>query len=296
MRQLAHSETNTSDAVDLALFVNGIPVATAELKTQTTGQDVTDAVAQYRTDRVPTDLIFAHRTVVHFAVDTNHVEMTTELAGAKTIFRPFNRGSGGPGVDGGKGNPSNAAGHATAYLWETVWARDTWLDLLVAFVHVEKVPQTDPVTGKKTTRRITVFPRFHQRHAVRRLLDSARVEGTGAPKLVQHSAGSGKSNTLAWLAHGLSRLHTPHDVTLLTDSARAAGLGADVPVFDKTVILTDRVVLDRQLQSTVIGFPHTPGSIVTIGQGKTSADLRAALESKQARIIITTLQKFLRGG
>jgi len=108
VRQLAHSETNTSDAVDLALFVNGIPVATAELKTQTTGQDVTDAVAQYRTDRVPTDLIFAHRTVVHFAVDTNHVEMTTELAGAKTIFRPFNRGSGGPGVDGGKGNPSNA--------------------------------------------------------------------------------------------------------------------------------------------------------------------------------------------
>lgn len=159
-------------------------------------------------------------------------------------------------------------------------------------MHVEKVPQTDPVTGKKTTRRITVFPRFHQWHAVRRLLDSARVEGTGAPKLVQHSAGSGKSNTLAWLAHGLSRLHTPHDVTLLTDSARAAGLGADVPVFDKTVIVTDRVVLDRQLQSTVIGFPHTPGSIVTIGEGKTSADLRAALESKQARIIITTLQKF----
>jgi type I restriction enzyme R subunit len=285
VRQLAHSESNATDAVDLTLLVNGVPVATAELKTQTTGQDVRDAVKQYRQDRDPRDLIFAARTVVHFAVDPNTVEMTTELAGDKTVFRPFNLGSGGPGEDGGKGNPVNPHGHATAYLWEQVWQRRTWLDLLATFAHVEKRAVTDPVSGKQAVRRTLVFPRFHQWHAVRRLLDTARVEGPGRSYLVQHSAGSGKSNTIAWLAHGLSRLHTPH-------AGAREDLGPDVPVFDKTVVITDRVVLDRQLQDTVTGFSHTPGSIVTIGDGKTSADLRAALESVQARVIITTLQKF----
>jgi type I restriction enzyme R subunit len=285
VRQLAHSESNPSGAVDLTLLVNGLPVATAELKTQTTGQDVRDAVKQYRQDRAPRDLIFAARTVVHFAVDPNTVEMTTELADEKTVFRPFNLGSGGPGEDGGKGNPVNPHGHATAYLWEQVWQRRTWLDLLATFAHVEKRTVTDPVSGKQAVRRTLVFPRFHQWHAVRRLLDTARTEGPGRSYLIQHSAGSGKSNTIAWLAHGLSRLHTPH-----TDARD--DLGPDVPVFDKTVVITDRVVLDRQLQDTVTGFSHTPGSIVTIGDGKTSADLRAALESVQARVIITTLQKF----
>jgi type I restriction enzyme R subunit len=285
VRQLAHSESSAADTVDLALLVNGVPVATAELKTQTTGQDVRDAVRQYRQDRNPRDLIFAARTVVHFAVDPNTVEMTTELAGEKTVFRPFNLGSGGPGDDGGKGNPVNPHGHSTAYLWEQVWERRTWLDLLATFAHMEKRTVTDPVSGKQGVRRTLVFPRFHQWHAVRRLLDTARVEGPGRSYLVQHSAGSGKSNTIAWLAHGLSRLHTPH-----TDARD--DLGPDVPVFDKTVVITDRVVLDRQLQDTVTGFSHTPGSIVTIGDGKTSADLRAALESVQARVIITTLQKF----
>ena len=285
VRQLAHSESNAADAVDLTLLVNGVPLATAELKTQTTGQDVRDAVKQYRQDRNPQDLIFASRTMVHFAVDPNTVEMTTELAGEKTVFRPFNLGSGGPGEDGGKGNPVNPHGHATAYLWEQVWQRRTWLDLLATFAHVEKGTVTDPVSGKQAVRRTLVFPRFHQWHAVRQLLDTARTEGPGRSYLVQHSAGSGKSNTISWLAHGLSRLHTPH-------TGARDDLGPDVPVFDKTVVITDRVVLDRQLQDTVTGFSHTPGSIVTIGDGKTSADLRAALESVQARVIITTLQKF----
>ncbi|MDP9434825.1 MAG: DEAD/DEAH box helicase family protein, partial [Actinomycetota bacterium] len=285
VRQLAHSESNPADAVDLTLLVNGVPVATAELKTQTTGQDVRDAVKQYRQDRNPRDLVFAARTVVHFAVDPNTVEMTTELAGEKTVFRPFNLGSGGPGEEGGKGNTVNPHGHATAYLWEQVWERRAWLDLLATFAHVEKRTVTDPVSGKQGVRRTLVFPRFHQWHAVRRLLDTARVEGPGRSYLVQHSAGSGKSNTIAWLAHGPSRLHTPH-------TGARDDLGPDVPVFDKTVVITDRVVLDRQLQDTVTGFSHTFGSIVTIGDGKTSADLRAALESVQARVIITTLQKF----
>ncbi len=285
VRQLGHSESNLADAVDLTLLVNGLPVATAELKTQTTGQDVTDAVRQYRADRDPRDLIFSARAIVHFAVDTSSVEMTTELAGPSTVFRPFNRGTGGPGRDGGKGNPSNPAGHATSYLWETVWERRSWLGLLATFAHVEKRSVADPLTGKAKVRRTVVFPRFHQWHAVRLLLEAARVDGPGASYLVQHSAGSGKSNTIAWLAHGLSRLHTPH-------TGARADLGPDVPVFDKTVVVTDRVVLDRQLQDTVTGFRHTPGSIVTIGDGRTSADLRKALEGHQARVIITTLQKF----
>ncbi len=285
VRQLPHSESNPLDAVDLALLVNGVPVATAELKTPTTGQDVRHAVAQYRADRNPKDLAFAARTVVHFAVDPDTVEMTTELAGERTVFRPFNLGSGGPGLDGGKGNPLNPDGHATAYLWEQVWERHAWLGLLSTFAHVEKRTETDLLTGKQVTRRTLVFPRFHQWHAVRSLLEDARTAGPGRSYLVQHSAGSGKSNTIAWLAHGLSRLHTPH-------SGAREDLGPDVPVFDKTVVITDRVVLDRQLQATVTGFSHTPGSIVTIGDGRTSADLRAALESNQARVVITTLQKF----
>ncbi|MGQ0464414.1 MAG: type I restriction endonuclease subunit R [Sporichthyaceae bacterium] len=291
-RQVHHSESKPQDAVDLTLFVNGIPVATAELKTQTAGQDVADAVHQYRADRNPADLVFANRTLVHFAVDSNHVEMTTKLAGEKTVFLPFNQGSGGPGNEGGKGNPNNPAGHASAYLWQVVWARDTWLDLLAAFVHVHRDEAPDPATGKKVVTRRTLFPRYHQWHAVRRLLDTARVEGPGTAKLIQHSAGSGKSNTIAWLAHGLSRLHTPHDLSLLLESARAAGLGPDEPVFDKTVIITDRRNLDKQLRDTVTGFSHTPGAIAAIDENMTSKDLRAALESKAARIVITTLQKF----
>jgi type I restriction enzyme R subunit len=285
-RQAAVSESSPLDTVDLLLGVNGIPVATVELKTQTTGQSVEHAISQYRTDRNPADLVFRARTVVHFAVDQDTAMMTTRLAGKDTVFLPFNQGSNGPGVDGGKGNPVNPHGHRTAYLWEQVWARDNWLDLLGSYVHVETLRDS---TGKKTGTR-TVFPRFHQWDAVTRLLGAARTDGPGHNKLIQHSAGSGKSNTIAWLAHRLSRLHTPSDAAALGAGAQAAGLGTDTPVFDKVIIVTDRVVLDRQLQDTVAGFDHTPGMIVKID--KDSGQLRDALEGKQARIIVTTLQKF----
>lgn len=288
-RQAPISESNPLDTVDLLLTLNGIPVATAELKTQTTGQSVEHAMRQYRDARNPADLVFKSRTVVHFAVDQDMVNMTTRLAGKDTVFLPFNQGTGGPGADGGAGNPVNPNGHRTSYLWEKVWQRDAWLDILGSFIHVQQVRDGD---GKKTGQTVTVFPRYHQWDAVTCLLAAARADGPGKNKLVQHSAGSGKSNTIAWLAHRLSRLHTPGDESLLGDGAKAAGLGTNVPVFDKVVIVTDRVVLDRQLQDTVSSFDHTPGMIQAIGDGKTSADLKEALEGKQARIIITTLQKF----
>jgi type I restriction enzyme R subunit len=278
-RQVHHSESNTGDAVDLMLFINGLPVATAELKTQTAGQSMADAVKQYRYDRNPKDLVFASRTVVHFAVDQDTVAMTTRLAGKETVFLPFNQGSSGPGVDGGKGNPVNPHGPRTAYLWEVIWSREVWLGLFGSFIHVE--------VDKKAKTSTTVFPRYHQWDVVTRLLETTKTEGPGCNKLLQHSAGSGKSNSIAWLAHGLAKLHTSSDTAQVP-----AGMQANEPVFDKVVIVTDRVVLDRQLQATVSGFEHQPGLIETIGKDKTAQDLRAALESKRAKIIVTTLQKF----
>jgi type I restriction enzyme R subunit len=287
VRQLHHSESKPSDSLDVALFVNGIPVATAELKNPLTHQSVAHAMAQYRTDRNAADLIFRHRTIVHFAVDPEQVYMTTKLAGAATVFLPNNQGSGGAGQPGGAGNPGNPGGYKTSYLWEQVWDRDNWLDILGSFVHVED--EYDD-TGTKTGVRKTLFPRFHQWDAVTKLLAATRADGPGVNRLVQHSAGSGKSNTIAWSAHQLSRLHTPGFHGELTDALTAAGLGVNQPIFSNVIVITDRVVLDRQLQATVSGFEHTPGTIVKIDQN--SQQLRDALAGNTARIIITTLQKF----
>lgn len=259
VRQLHHSESRPKDSLDLALVVNGIPVASAELKNPLTGQGLEQAMAQYRTDRNPHDLIFAKRMLVHFAVDPHQVAMTTVLAGEETRFLPFNQGSAGPGNPGAAGNPTSD-GYQSAYLWEQVWQRDAWLDLLENFVHAE---------GGKV-----LFPRFHQWHAVRSILAATRADGAGVDRLIQHSAGSGKSNTIAWSAHSLSRLHDE----------------GDQPIFDKVIIITDRRVLDRQLQETVAGLDHTPGTIVRVDQK--SDQLRDALAGHGARIIITTLQKF----
>ncbi len=260
VRQMHHSESNPADSLDLTLVVNGIPVATAELKNPLTHQIVEHAMTQYRSDRNPHDLIFRARTVVHFAVDPHRVAMTTRLAGQETVFLPFDQGSGGAGDPGTAGNPPATAGYQTAYLWKQVWQRDAWLDLLGSFIHAE---------GARV-----LFPRFHQWHAVRSILDATRRDGAGVDRLIQHSAGSGKSNTIAWTAHALSRLH-----------------GADdAPIFDKVVVITDRKVLDRQLQDTVAGLEHTPGTIVRIDEK--SDQLKSALEGHAARVIITTLQKF----
>jgi type I restriction enzyme R subunit len=267
VRQLAYAADETK-TIDLALFLNGIPVATAELKNPLTGQNVEHAIAQYRGDRDPANVTLARRAVVHFAVDPDLVAMTTRLAGEATQFLPFNRGS----EEGGAGNPFNPGGHRTAYLWEQVWEREAWLDLLARFVHVVR-PEKGPPAEKRAKARV-VFPRFHQWDAVRKLETDAREHGAGRSYLIEHSAGSGKSNSIAWLAHRLSSLHDT----------------ADQKVFDKVVIITDRLVLDRQLQETVYQLEHVHGVVVRIDRD--SSQLAEALAGVQARIIVTTLQKF----
>lgn len=265
VRQFAY-EADSTKTVDLALLVNGLLVATAEIKNHLTGQTLEDAVRQYRVDRDPKNVALGRRAVVHFALDTESVKMTTRLAGRGTRFLPFNQGL--PDPPYGAGNPPNPNGHRTAYLWERVWQRDAWLDLIARFIHVEQ-----PEKGSESPPKV-IFPRFHQWDAVRKLEEHARTHGAGHNYLVQHSAGSGKSNTIAWLAHRLSSLHDADD--------RA--------VFDKVIIITDRRVLDRQLQNTVYQFEHTHGVVERIDQD--SRQLAAALAGAQARIIITTLQKF----
>ncbi|MEU8377387.1 type I restriction endonuclease [Micromonospora sp. NPDC048894] len=274
-RQLAYSTSN-NNTLDLVLFVNGIPLATAELKNPLTGQTVEDAKEQYRRTRDPKELLFARRTLVHFAVDPDLVFVTTKLAGEKTRFLPFNTGSNGPGASGGAGNPPvGASGYRSSYLWEQIWHPDTWLDLIRRFLHTDRESQA------------LIFPRYHQWDAVTRLTAHAARHGSGHNYLVMHSAGSGKSNTIAWLAHRLSSLHTAHT---LDEGTRATGLRPDEPVFDKVIIITDRVVLDRQLQDTVFQFEHVPGVVQRID--KDSAQLAAALQGETAKVVITTMQKF----
>ena len=270
VRQLRYS-AKTTDEVDLALFVNGIPVATAELKNPLTGQNVEHAKAQYRKDRDPKELIFARRTLVHFAVDPELVFLATRLAGPQTRFLPFNVGSNGPGVSGGAGNPpAPDDGYQTSYLWREVLQRDNVLELLQRFVHVEvpKRGKADPHSSP------LIFPRIHQWHAVKRMTADAMREGAGHNYLIEHSAGSGKSNTIAWLAHRLSNLHSV----------------ANEPVFDKVIVITDRVVLDRQLQDTIYQFDHVAGVVKKIDDD--SGQLADALTSSAAKVVITTLQKF----
>ncbi len=265
-RQLAF-EAGSNKTLDLVLLVNGIPTATAELKNPLTNQSVEHAITQYRSDRDPKNVTLGRRALVHFAVDPERVAMTTKLAGQSTRFLPFNLGH-----DGGAGNPPNPAGHRTAYLWERVWARDAWMDLLARFIHVNR-----PQSGSAASRRAaetTIFPRYHQWDAVLRLEADAKARGPGGCYLVQHSAGSGKSNTIAWTAHRLSNLHD----------------AGDRKVFDKVVVITDRVILDRQLQETIYQFEHARGVVVKVDSN--SQQLADALRGEQARIIITTLQKF----
>jgi len=272
IRQLRYAPEHANE-LDLGLFLNGLPVATAELKNPLSGQDYRHAVAQYRTDRDPRDALLGRRAIVHFAVDPGLVLMTTRLEGKATRFLPFNRGSDPDATACGAGNPANPEGYATSYLWERVWERHAWLDILNRFVHVE---QTQPgKKGRAALRDATlIFPRFHQWDAVLRLEAHARDHGSGRNYLVQHSAGSGKSNTIAWLAHRLASLH---DAT-------------DRRVFDKVVIVTDRRVLDRQLQDTVYQFEHAHGVVKKVEES--SRELAEALRSAEAKIVITTLQKF----
>jgi type I restriction enzyme, R subunit len=269
-RQLRYSQQNSNE-LDLVLSVNGLPVATAELKNPMTGQTVEHAKLQYRQHRDHREPLFEfkRRALVHFALDTEQVFMTTRLAGGATQFLPFNQGH-----EGGAGNPPDAGGQQvrTAYLWQEVWARESWLDILARFIHLQ-VEEKKGEDGRRIRKETMVFPRYHQLQAVRALEAAAKAEGPGQNYLVEHSAGSGKSNTIGWLAHRLASLH---------DSA-------DAKVFDSVIVITDRRVLDKQLQDTIYQFEHRQGVVQKIDDD--SRQLAEALTGG-VPIIISTLQKF----
>ena len=265
VRQLKYSQQN-ENSLDLAVFLNGLPLFTAELKNPLNGQSVQNAITQYRKDRDPHEPLFAfRRCLAHFAVDPDLVYFTTQLKGSQTEFMPFNRG-----YNLGAGNPPSWKGSATAYLWEQLWARDSLLNLLQYFVHEYEQEDED---GRKTGEWKLIFPRYHQLDAVRRLIRNPREKGSGQRYLIQRSAGSGKSNSIAWLAHQLSVLHNAKDER----------------VFDSVVVITDRRVLDRQLQNTVRSFEQTLGTVETITED--FAATKTALEQGK-NIVVTTLQKF----
>lgn len=270
-RQLRYSERDSNRSLDLMISLNGLPLITIELKNPLTGQTVEHARQQYRNDRDPREPIFTfkRRTLVHFAVDTEEVWMTTRLAGEATHFLPFNRGN-----HGGAGNPPDSLGrtYRTAYLWEDVLQRDSLLDLLARFLHLQTDQKYDE-EGRAFKKESMIFPRYHQLQAIRALVQAARSEGVGHNYLIEHSAGSGKSNTIGWLAHRLASLH---------DEGNAR-------VFNSVVVITDRRVLDQQLQDTIYQFEHRQGVVQKIDED--SRQLAQALE-QAVPIIITTLQKF----
>jgi type I restriction enzyme R subunit len=271
-RQLHYSTRDPYRSIDMALFVNGLPVATAELKNPNTGQNADHAIAQYR-QRDPNEVFLAKRAIVHFAVDPDRAFIATRLRGRDTEFLPFNIGSNGPGISGGAGNPPAAPGsYSVAYLWEQIWQPDNWLEILHRFVHVKVPEKKGPGGNPHTLPRI--FPRYHQWDAVQKMVAHAQANGAGRNYLIQHSAGSGKSNTIAWLAHRLSNLFD----------------AANQPVFHKTIVITDRVVLDKQLQRTIFQFDHTPGVVKKIEED--SAQLAAALDDATSKIVISTLQMY----
>jgi len=269
VRQIHYSERNRN-CIDLVMFVNGLPIFTAELKNQMTNQDVSDAVRQYRKDRNPKGEPFLSfgRCLAHFAIDYDNVQVTTHLQGEKTRFIPFNKGR-----NGGAGNPIKGAfeqGYATDYLWNKVWSKVSTLDLLQHFLHHEK-PRGRRTRGRSLGK--LIFPRYHQLHSVRSLISESSNQGPGHNYLIQHSAGSGKSNTIAWLAHRLSQLQDANDERL----------------FNAILVITDRKVLDAQLQHTVRTYEKVRGLVATIDG--TSQQLKKALEGGK-QIIVTTLHKF----
>ena len=269
-RQLHYSLQN-ENSIDIVLFINGIPVVSMELKCQFTGQNTDNAIKQYKFDRATKDALFEfkNRVLVHFAVDLSNVYMTTKLEGANTYFLPFNQGSNGAGNVGGKGNPVNPDGSDTAYLWEQVLCKDRLLEILHKYLHLQV--ERDEKGNVKSERMI--FPRYHQLDVVTKLLADVKKNGSGRNYLIQHSAGSGKSNSIAWLAHRLSGLHNDKDEK----------------IFQSVIIVTDRRVLDSQLQNTVYQFDHVEGVVQKID--KNAQQLKEAIEAGTG-IIITTLQKF----
>lgn len=270
VQQVRYSKAN-ENCIDLVLFLNGLPVATVELKTDFT-QSVQDAVDQYRFDRQPNPkgqapeplLTFPSGALVHFAVSNAEVMMTTKLQGAYTRFLPFNKGN-----EGGKGNPPNPSGHPTSYLWEEIWERHSWLEIVGRYIVAE--------LDKKKKISSLIFPRFHQLDATRKLQAAVLAEGAGGKYLIQHSAGSGKTNSIAWSAHFLADLHDEQHRK----------------IFDTVIVVSDRNVIDTQLQEAIFGFERTTGVVETITSegGAKSRKLAEALAGGK-KIVVCTIQTF----
>ncbi|NPV01721.1 MAG: type I restriction endonuclease subunit R [Brevinematales bacterium] len=264
--------------VDMVLSLNGIPVATVELKNPFTGQTWRDAVAQYKSSRDPRAPLFqfVKGAPVHFAADPDEVYMATRLSGDSTWFLPFNRGSNPGAIECGAGNPLNPDGHRTAYFWEEVLARDSFLDIAGSYIFLEKkTEKVDDGKGghKKVEKETMIFPRYHQLDSVRKLILTSRGEGSGNNYLIQHSAGSGKTNSISWLSHRLSSLHSK----------------GDKKIFDCVIVITDRRILDKQLQDAIYQIEHKSGVVLPVE--KDSRQLAQALVDG-TQIVITTLQKF----
>lgn len=260
-RQVKYSLIN-ENSVDSVIFLNGLPIATIELKNPLTGQTYKNAIAQYQNDRNPREILFSFkkRALVHFAVDTEEAWMTTKLQKLDTFFLPFNRGH-----NKGAGNPPVENDYRTSYLWKDVFQKDSLLDIIQRFIQIKK----DEETGKEKL----IFPRYHQLDVVRELVKEVYNNGCGNNYLIQHSAGSGKSNSIAWLAHHLSNLHDSENM----------------PIFNSIIVITDRRVLDKQLQRDIFNMEHKDGVVVRID--KNAKQLTSALE-RGDKIIICTLQKF----
>ena len=264
------------ERIDLVIFLNGIAIMSFELKCNAAGQSYQDAIYQYRVDRNPKTRLFWFKAgcLVNFAMDLEEVYMTTKLAGNATFFLPFNMGN-GEGVNAGAGNPTFEDKYSVSYMWEDILTKDTVLDLISKFIFIESKETEDELTGKKKTSENVIFPRYHQLDVIRKVLADVRENRTSQNYLIQHSAGSGKTNSIAWLAHRLTSLHDADNKI----------------IFDNVIIVTDRVVVDRQLQKAIMGMEHKAGLIRVMDDKCNSADLAMALNGN-TKIIATTIQKF----
>ena len=264
------------ERIDVVIFLNGLAIISFELKCNIAGQSYQDAIYQYRTERNPKTRLFLFKAgcLVNFAMDLEEVYMTTKLAGDATFFLPFNMGN-GEGVTAGAGNPTFEDKYSVSYMWEDILTKDTILDLISKFIFVEVKEKVDDQTGKIKRSENLIFPRYHQLDVIRKILTDVRVNRTAQNYLIQHSAGSGKTNSIAWLAHRLSSLHDADNKI----------------IFDNIIIVTDRVVVDRQLQKAIMGMEHKAGLIRVMDDKCNSADLAIALNGN-TKIIATTIQKF----
>ena len=264
------------ERIDVVIFLNGLAIMTFELKCNAAGQSYEDAIYQYRNDRDPKTRLFLFKSgaLVNFAMDLEQVYMTTKLDGDSTFFLPFNMGN-GEGIQAGAGNPLFKDKYSVSYMWEDVLTKDSILELISKFIFLETKEEIDEITGKKKIKENIIFPRYHQRDVVHKILEDVYDNGSSQNYLIQHSAGSGKTNSIAWLAYRLSSLHDKEDKI----------------IFDNIAIITDRIVVDRQLQAAIMGMEHKSGLIKVMDDKCNSADLAIALNSN-TKIIVTTIQKF----